>query len=501
MADEELPGVIETLTRDEYRDLWLQDYKLFVPNADVGPGTQPYVDASLAADSTQILVNDAIVIGNGTNLDDSTGRWLLQIGESEGVYKLPAAGGSGYIVITTAVGGTTLFQGDQVREPLSGLRFQVTQAGTYGDGALVPIAGIDTGEETNLDAGTSVEFTSPRPGCAPIATVFEQTNGEGLTGGRGPETDDEYRERIKLKRANPPTSGNDAEYQQRIEAIPSIGIQKAFTYPAVFGPGTTAFVFTLRPSTPGASRVPNGAQILLALTTLQGIEPADDGFFTPALVETPVVVAYRVSWSASAAGWTDSPRWPPYNSATQKVAVAAAPAPTATSCRLTKTGASIADPQVGQTIAFFDRPNRVFRRKRIETVTVVTPGLSWNLTFSLVNVASDTTYAPFVGQMASPWADSLDDLVTPTLTYVDGLGPGEMFVNFGDPGLRQRRSPPNPERYPSTITNKIVTPILGLPSISNAVVLEPGLPTNTPVGVPGTLVYLFALTDLAAFGE
>jgi hypothetical protein len=136
MADEELPGVIETLTRDEYRDLWLQDYKLFVPNADVGPGTQPYVDASLAADSTQILVNDAIVIGNGTNLDDSEGRWLLQIGESEGVFKLPPAGGSGYIVITTAAGGSTIFQGDQVREPLSGLRFQVLQTSVYAAGAL-----------------------------------------------------------------------------------------------------------------------------------------------------------------------------------------------------------------------------------------------------------------------------------------------------------------------------------------------------------------------------
>ena len=501
MADEELPGVIETLTRDEYRDLWLQDYKLFVPNADVGPGTQPYVDASLAADSTQILVNDAIVIGNGTNLDTSTGTWLLQTGESEGVFKLPAAGGSGYIVITTAAGGSMIFQGDQVREPLSGLRFQVLQTAVYGDGAFVPIAGIDTGEETNLAAGTTVEFTSPRPGCVPIATVFEQANGEGLTGGRGPETDDEYRDRVKLKRANPSASGNDAEYQQRIEAIPNVGVQKAFTYPAIFGPGTSAFVFTLRPSSPGDGRVPNGAQIALALATLQGVEPADDGFFTPALTETPLKVVYRVTWAAGAAGWADNPRWPPYSSATSKVTVAAAPAPTTTSCRLTKTGAAIANPQPGQTIAFLDRANKVFRRKRIETVTVVTPGLTWNLTFSTVNLASDTTYAPFVGQMACPWSDSLDLLIEPTLIYVDGLGPGEMFVNFGDPGLRQRRSPPNPEKYPSTITNKIITPILALPSISNAVVLEPGVPTNTPIGVPSTLVYLFALTDLAVFRD
>jgi uncharacterized phage protein gp47/JayE len=501
MADEELPGVIETFTRDEYRNLYLQDYQLFVPDADVGPGTQPYVDGSLAADSTQVLVNDAIVIGNGTNLDDSEGRWLQQTGESEGVFKLPPAGGSGYIEITTATGGSAIFQGDQVREPLSGLRFQVMQTQTYGDGALVPIAGIDTGEETNLPAGTSVEFTTPRPGCSPIATVYEQSNGEGLTGGRGQETDDEYRARIKLKRANPPASGNDAEYQQVIEKIPNIGVQKAFTYPAIFGPGTMGFTFTLRPSQPGAGRVPNGAQLALAFATLQGREPGDDGIFGIVMVETPLVVVCRVTWASGAANWVDEPQWPPYTSMTTKVVVAGAPAPTPTTCRLTKAGATITDPQEGQTIGFFDREAGLFRRKRIESVTIVTPGKIWDLVFSTAALASDTTYTPIAGQGPSPWSDSLDLVVAPTLLFVDGLGPGEMFSSFFDPGLRQRRSPANPDSYPSTITNKLISPILALPSISNAVLLEPDVPTNTPVGTPGSLVYLFALTDVSVFGD
>lgn len=501
MADEELPGVIQTLTRDEYRDLYLQDYKLFVPGADVGPGTQPYVDASLAADSTQILVNDAIVIGNGTNLDDSEGRWLQQIGESEGVFKLPPAGGSGFVVITTAAGGTKLFAGDQLREPLSGLRFQVLQEAVYGNGALVPIGGVDTGEETNLDAGTTVVFSSPRPGCEAPATIYEQSNGEGLTGGRGAETDDEYRERIKQKRRDPPASGNDAEYQRIVEDLPSVGVQKAFTYPAIFGPGTTGFTFTLRPDTPGAGRVPNGAQLNLAFATLQGCMPGDDGIFPISMAETPLVVTYRVSWASGAAGWADVPQWPPFSVSTEKVKVAAVPAPTPTTCRLQKAGAAITDPQAGQTIGFFDRAASVFRRKRIETVTVVTPGTTWDLVFSTTALASDVTYTPIVGTAASPWSDSLDLLVEPTLMFVDGLGPGEMFSSFFDPGLRQRRAPANPDEYPSTVTNKIISPILALPSISNAVLLEPGVPTNTPVGIPGMLVYLFALADLAIFGE
>jgi hypothetical protein len=331
--------------------------------------------------------------------------------------------------------------------------------------------------------------------------VYEQSNGEGLTGGRGAETDDEYRDRIKLKRANPPASGNDAEYQQIVEAIPNIGVQKAFTFPAIFGPGTKGFTFTLRPSQPGAGRVPNGAQINLAYATLQGRMPGDDGIFGISMVEAPLVVVYRVTWASGAAGWADSPRWPTYPSATQKVIVAGAPTPTPTTCRLTKAGAAITNPQAGQTIGFYDRSGSAFRRKRIESVTIVTPGTTWDLVFSTTALASDVTYAPSAGQTASPWSDSLDLLVEPTLMFVDGLGPGEMFSSFFDPGLRQRRSPANPDSYPSTVTNKLISPILALPSISNAVLLEPGVPTNTPVGIPGALVYLLALNDLAVFGE
>jgi uncharacterized phage protein gp47/JayE len=499
MADEELPGVIVTQTRDEYRDRYLQDYQLMVPDADVGPGGQPYVDGSLSADNALVLFNDAITIGNGTNIDTSTGRWLKQIGESEGVYKLPPAGASGYIIVTTAVGGATIFQGDEVRQQLSGLRFLVAQTKLYVDGELVPIAGLDTGDATNLDAGTVLEFTNPRPGCAPLATVFEQSNGDGLTGGRPEESDDDYRARIKLKRANPPASGNDAEYQRVIEDIASMSVQKAFTYPAVFGPGTMSFAFTLRPSTPGAGRIPNGAQITLVLATLLGREPADDGIFAAVVVSQSLDVVYRVSWLNGAAGWANNPRWPPYSS--PKVTVRAAPAPTPTTFRIGTTGGPIDDPVAGQTIGVFDRPNKAFRRKRIESVTPVTPGQEWDIVCSTVNLASDTTYMPNSGQAVSPWSDSLDQLVVPTLTYVDGLGSGEMFSTFVDPGLRQKRNPPNPDSYPSTITNKIISPILALPSISNAVLLEPTIPFDTTVGTPGTLVYLFELRDLGVYGE
>lgn len=498
MATDELPGEIVTLTRDEYRDRFLDDYAFFAPNAQTGPGTQPYVDASVAADGSLIVVNDAVTIGNGTNIDTSTGVWLKQIGESEGVFKLPAAGASGYVEISTAPGGATIFQGDELTEQASGLRYLVQATALYGNGALVPITGLDTGDATNLDAGVVLKFSAPRPGCNELCTVYEDSNGNGLTGGRPDESDDEYRDRIKLKRANPPASGNDAEYQRVVENIKTIGIQKAFTYPAIFGPGTMAFTFTLRPSSVGAARNPNGAQLNLATQTLLGVEPADDGVFPLQLLASSLVVAYRVSWSTGAAGWANDPFWPTYTS--PKVTVKAAPAPTATSFRATTSGGPIDDPIIGQSVAVFDRAAQLFRQKRIETVTIITPGQEWQLTFSTVNLASDTTYTPTAGQAISPWSDSLNLLVNPTLSFVDLLGPGEMYSSFVDPGLRQKRYPPNPDSYPSTVTNKLVSPILALPSISNAVVLEPTIPFNTPVGTPGVSVYQLELTDFAVYG-
>lgn len=499
MALDTLPGEIITQTRDESRDQFTADYKLFAPDAEVGPGTQPYIDGSLAADSTLVLFADAVTIGNGTNIDTSSGEWLKQIGESEGVYKLPAAGGSGYVVISTSVGGSTIYQGDELTFVPSNLRFLVQATALYANGALVPVVGLDTGIDTNLDAGTTLKFSASRPGCNEFCTVYEDSNGNGLTGGRPDESDDEYRTRIKLKRANPPASGNDAEYQGVVEDIPNIGIQKAFTYPAIFGPGTMAFTFTLRPGSVGENRIPNGTQLNTALATLLGKEPADDGIFALQTLASLLVVAYRVTWATGAASWANNPRWPAYVS--PKVTVKAAPAPTATTLRATTSAGPIDDPIAGQTVAVFDRVNKTFRAKRIESVSVVTPGQEWDLVFSAVNLASDITYTPLAGQAISPWSDSLNLLVEPTLSFVDGLGPGEMYASFVDPGLRQKRNPPNPDSYPSTVTNKLVAPILSLPSIANAVVLEPTIPFATPIGTPGTLVYLLELTDLAVYGE
>lgn len=501
MAEDTLPGTIQTGTRDEERDRYREDYSLFVPGADVGPGTQPYVDASLAADGSMVLYADAVTIGNGTNLDTSTGTWLKKTGLAEDVQPLPPAGATGYVIISASLGGTTIFADDELVDQNSGLRYKITVTALYANNSIAPVAGIDTGEETNVDAGTPLTFTSPRPGCVPIAIVFENSDGSGLTGGRSLESEDQYRQRIKDKRANPPASGNDAEYQRLIEDAPGIGIQKAFTYPAVFGPGTTAFTFTLRPAAPGAGRIPNGAQINTIRVLLQDNVPADDEVFAPLMVSQPLTIIYRVAWANGAVNWADAPRWPAYGATGNAVLVQAVPSATITSARVAIGGGdTIADPQVGQSIGFYDYTTKSFVRKRIAALTIITPGVEWQLDFDTMSATSDTAFEPQTGAVVSPWSDSLSVLITPTLEFVDTTGPGEMFASFGDPGMRQRRNPLGESQYYNAITTHVIQPILNLSSISNALVLEPDLPYSVAVGVPGTTVYLFELTDLGAYG-
>lgn len=494
------PGEIVTRTRDGIRDKYLQDYSLRVPEADVGPGTQPFVDASTFADAQVLVVNDALVIGRGTNLRTSASRWLRDIGEPRGIFPRSAVGGTGFVTVSASSGGGTILAGTELFEPNSGLRYQATATDLYLDGEQLPIAGIDTGPSTNLKGGIVVQFRAAPPGIGPNATVVLQTDGTGLSGGREADDDEAYRQLIQEAFTDPPAAGNEAEYAKRIEDSKTHGVavERAFIYPAMKGPGTTAFTFTIRPVRPGASRIPNAAELTAVLASLTGALPADDGIFGCTLVAEPVSVALRVVWAASADGFADASPWPPYV-ANDAIRVIGTPTPTATSFRLTNTAGGNPAPQVGQTIAFFDLPNQVFRAKRLLSVSTVTPGQTWDITVDTTNNVSDTSYTPFATQSAMPFSTSLDSLALPVIGYFDALGPGEQSASLPDPGRRQRRQPDSGESYSSIINNRIILPVLETVTVSSATLLAPPDPTATNVGVAGVSSNLLTLRDLAVF--
>lgn len=508
MPLDSLPGTLIVKTRDEIRNDYLRDYQLFNPGADVSEGTQPWIDASALADQLTPIYYNSQVAANRVLVKKTQGTLLDEIGEAEGVIRQQATGGSGFVRVTTSTGGAQVFAGDEIREPKSGLRYQVTQTGTYSTGDLVPIAGLDTGPSTNLAVGTPMKFTTPRYGCSPDALVAATSGGAGLTGGGNVEDDAAYQDRIVALRQNRPASGNDADYQATIETTPGVAVQKAFTYPAALGPGTMAFAFTVPPAAPGGSRIPSAAQLAAALTYVSGKMPADDMIFAMSIAPQAVPLVFSVRWTQAAQGWVDQTPWPPYYPASASlgapsaIVVDAYSTITATLFTLVTSNGSysgVPQPAPGNTIAFFNPATGKFVRKRILTAV---GGGPWVITVDTSNAASDTVYAPAAGTRAGPWAASLDAVGGVVLPYMDGIGPGEVFAEFEffDPGVRRRRSPLNPKTWPNSITNRILQPVLALAEVQDAQNLE-GVGTTPAIGYPGVMVCLLGLSDLGIFPQ
>lgn len=516
MTIDSLPGDFTMPERQTLVDSWKQSHRTLVPDADTGPNTQPDVDARIAADAVLALYVAARRATLNAVLEEATGDAALQWGEREGVgEKRDAIGASGYVTITASAGGGTIQDGDELVHEPTGLVFRAIGAASYQDGEPAPVVGVDTGPGTNLAAGVVLQWSSPRPGIFAKATVLEQSDGSGLSGGREAETDEEYVERIAEEKRTRAASGNDAEYQVEAQKTPAVAVQKAFTYPALFGPGTQCLAFTMRPGRPGGARAPNAAQIALVEEHLVGKFPADDGFFAAATVEEDVDVVFGVTWAEGAQGWEDLVQWPPYYATSSggnpgAIVVTAATATTFTLATNDSDYTGVPQPQVGQTLAFYDTTNGRFVRKRILSFTGTGP---WVITIDTTNGVSDTSYIPVVGQRACPWADSLNAMISRTrtengttireglLVYFDGLGPGEMFASFYDEGRRQKRIPrPTRDDWPHTLTGKGLENAVDSGDLEDVTALE-GDGATPSVGTPGVSTNLLRLRYVAVFPE
>lgn len=521
MPQDLLPAKIVVATRQQLNDKYLLFYQVRNPAADTRVGGEPALKAGVWSDLGSFILSQAVTIANGVSRSTARGSfvdvWCFLLGTA----RLPAQGSGGSVSIQANSNGAQVVAGDVLTHLPTQLKFQATVTGTYANGQPCPIAGIDTGIATNLPAGTILNWQSSRPGFTSLqGTVLPQATGAGLTGGAPQEDDDTCLARLQYIASNPPASGNDAEYQSNVSAILGLAIQQAFTIPGVMGPGTTGVMFTLRPGTPGASRIPSNAQMAAVLSALAGGMPASDGIYMCALVPSPVNVVLSAIWAQTAAGWTDNTTFPLYHAGPNLVAAApnAGGSLTAVAFRVTST-AMTEVPQVGQSIGFLDVPNLTFRRKKILSVTTIS-ATAYDLTVDTSQGLSDTSYTPISGQPCCPWSDSLQTLVTPVVRYFDALGPGEQFASFFDPGIRQRRSPPSPQFYPNQITHRILggtvvtqppqgpqqnqPPLPTLyttPTLYDVSLVEPVAPFTTPVGSPGVFSYLFSLNALVAFPE
>jgi hypothetical protein len=330
--------------------------------------------------------------------------------------------------------------------------------------------------------------------------VLEQGDGEGLTGGREKETDDEYLGRIEEYQANPAAAGNSAQIALTVERTTGVAVQKAFVYPAIKGSCTAAVAFLLKSTTSGTNRIPSELQRSTAEAYLYGEMPGGDIYYFPTVIGDQQDVTCEIRWAREAVGWTDTIQWPPRQTPSlARYVVSGTPtSATAFSIKVSDNNyTGTVAPQAGNTIGFYDAAKRKFSRKRIATVTGTGP---WAVTCSTSLGASDTAYTPAANQPCCPWSDSLDLLVAPFIAAFNGLGPGEMIGSayFLLDGQRQRRVPDTSSSWPSTLTNKALVAAFNIPEVSDIAFTE-GADTTAPVGDPGVIVYLITPGTLTAF--
>jgi uncharacterized phage protein gp47/JayE len=497
-----LEGLAATLIvpgRDDEGSRYTQDVTVRNPGADVTEGSQPYIDGQILADMTAPQYANAVTIANDASRQTRTGAQLDEDGVELGVPRNPAVGASGAVIVSTGPTGSTALAGDTLT--INGFQYQVTQTLFVTDGQIVPVTGVSTGPGTDQAAGAAGTWTANRPGMNAGVVVYEQADGTGLSGGDDIESDADYRIRLDEAAANPAASGNDAQYQQLTTKTPTVAVQQAFTFPGIMGPGSTCVLFTLRPNQPGANRIPSAAQILAAQSWVTGQMPIDDQAYWGTITPNYVNVNLQIAWAQGAEDWVDAQPWPPYVGSGGEIAVNGSFPATPTSFYLTGNNGSNAAPVPGQTIGMLDLPNLTFRPKKILTVTV--SGTNWIITVDASSGASDTSYTPYAGQIVGPWSASLQSIVTAVVSYFDTLGPGEQLADsdFVDPGLRQRRSPPDPASWPSTLTNRILLPIFAVTTVEDVELLDPTIPYDCPVGSPGVYSYMSKLLNLACFPE
>ncbi len=458
MALADLPNDFVTFSRDQIVERYKRDYLLRNPEADVVSG-QPDLDANLAADLVTPTYYDARLIADGINEDAATGPRLDLVGNRIGLPRPAATGASGYVAVSASAGGGTIQKGDELENPQTKKKYEAAETRHRNSGEHIRVRAKSKGPETDVAPGIVLRWTSPRPGIGQNATVVEQSDGRGLSGGAEAQNDERYRATIRERRANPIGGDNTTELSAVIRSTPDVPVEQTFIYPGVYGPGTTAFTFTVLAPRVGSSRLPTDAQVIAALDWVRSQMPGDHQYFPLVPTANALVLALELSWATG--GWADAVAWPDAYSRNVKVDSASSP----TSFVLSGTGTA---PVAGQTVGFWDRNNLVFQRKRFASVT---GGGPWTIVCETTNGASDTTYTPQVNQRCSPWSDNLQAVHAPVLAYLATLGVGELFSPSSMPseeGRGRLREPKNPKAWPYATSSKILVDVAAIDQVQDA---------------------------------
>jgi uncharacterized phage protein gp47/JayE len=311
---------------------------LGIPNPNVGPNSDYYLTATALGNEIAVGLANITISVDQNMPDTATGagldRWLNIVGLS----RRPAIGSSGVVSISTSVTSTLVVTGMQLTDAV-GLRYQVTVGGSYGNGAPIPVAAIDTGKATNHANGDTLTWVTAPAFSASTVSVGTLGGTDGLAGGFDSEVgvDEPPRARLISSLQNPPKGGNSADViLWCLQSSPVV--QAAWSYPALLGPGTTFAAVAAQPQTTvPLSATSKSRQLSSTLMTgtvqpfVQGLLPEHVFSVIASVVDQPVDVAIQLSLPSAptasppgpGGGWLDGTPWPSSTSGTTPVSVTA----------------------------------------------------------------------------------------------------------------------------------------------------------------------------------
>ena len=352
------------------------------------------------------------------------------------------------------------------------------------------LVGVDTGEATNLPAGSKLTWG----GNQPLSAAKEFTTTEDGSGGIDAETDAEWAARMEADDAHKPESGNNAHVRKWAREA-SNAVEDTFVYACAKYAGTKVVAVTQKrgrqteaaPKGPLA-RIPSAGTLarVRAYLVPPGSPKVPERVVSVVVAPTTTYVNLSIGLTlprGRGLGWYDVRPWPSYDSG-----------PATITALVDQTHFTITTPSAlpsGSTphLMVWNRARTRWEELRVASVT---PG--GGNTFAVVLSATPTTTIT-TGLYVSPLARGYKLLGPAVERYFDGLGPGEVVNLTTDPrGVRAARFPDPVEVYPqragSTIIATLQSALVG--SITSGELLAistttPAIPAD-PVSGPALLV-------------
>ncbi len=166
--------------------------------------------------------------------------------DQEGLNTIATEYGISRTAATQATGTITLTGTNDIVIP-SGTKLQSSSGVVYttdDDSTIlagtvdINITAKEAGEDGNNDGGITLSFISPITGVNTSGTVTT----DGLVGGSDEETDDSLRERVLIRKRQPPHGGAYFDYITWAREVS--GVTRAWTFPDWAGRGTIGLAFT-----------------------------------------------------------------------------------------------------------------------------------------------------------------------------------------------------------------------------------------------------------------